>query len=323
MPFTRRSALTLGLVLATQTLFAQPAYPEKPIKLIVPFPPGGGGDAVARLVGEALGKRLNQAMVVENKPGADQIVGTALLTQSPADGYTLMMTGDTMMAHAAYERQLPYNAFKDLTPVGRIAHVPTALLVNNRLGVKTMSELIALAKSKPGQLKAGHIGSGSPHFLGIKLIEQITGTKFLDVPYKGSGPTTLAVVSGEIDLVFASVNAALQLSEGGKATAIAVSSKRRVSSAPQLPTLAESGVPGFDIDTAFYIYAPGATPKALIARLDQELQAVVTDPAVRTRLTTMGFEVETATHEQSVAVHRQRFDLYRQLIKNLNLQWSD
>lgn len=323
MTLTRRSTLALGLALVTPTLVAQTSYPDKPVKLIVPFPPGGGGDAVARLMGEALGKRLNQAVVVENKPGGDQIVGTTALTQSPADGYTLMMTGDTMMAHAAYERQLPYNAFRDLTPVGRIAHVPTALLVNNRLGVKTVPELIALAKSKPGQLKAGHIGSGSPHFLGIKLIEQITGAKFLDVPYKGSGPTTLAVVSGEIDVVFAGVNAALQLSEGGKALAMAVSSKKRVSGAPQLPTLAESGVPGFDIDTAFYIYAPGATPKPVIARLDQELQAVVADPATKARLTTMGFEVEAATHEQSVAVHRQRYDLYRQLIKNLNLQWAD
>lgn len=304
-------------------LAAQGTWPERPIRMIVPFPPGGGGDAVARLMAEMLGKRLNQTIVVDNKPGADQVIGTTALAQSAPDGYTLMMTGDTMMAHAAYERQLPYNVFKDLTPAGRIANVPVGLLVNPKLGVKTVPELIALAKSRPGELKAGHIGSGSPHYLGVKLIEHHAGVKFLDVPYRGSGATTLAVMSGEIDLVFAGVSAAKALSESGKAQLLAVSSRKRSASAPNVPTLAESGIPSFDVDTAFYIYAPGATPKPVIARLDREIQAVLAEPPVRTRLTAMGFDVEPGSHEQSVAEHRRRYDVYKQLIKAMNLQWSE
>lgn len=324
MTINRRAALG-AFALASTNLWAQaPAYPTKgPIKLIVPFPPGGGGDGVARLMAEALAKKLNQNIIVENKPGADQVIGTAALAQSPADGYTLMMTGDTMMTHAAYERPLPYNVFKDLTPVSRIAQVPIALLVNPKLGVKNVQELISMAKANPGKLKAGHIGSASPHYLTVKTLEHITGAKFLDVPYRGSGPTTLAVVSGEIDLVFAGVGSAKQLADGGRALLLGVTGAKRAGSAPNVPTLMESGIPNLDTDTAFYIYAPGATPQPIIQRLDQEVQAIVGDPAIQARLTSMGFEPDVGNHDKSVVEHKRRYDTYKSLIKTLNIQWSE
>lgn len=324
MTFNRRTALAFGLALAGPTkLLAQGAYPDHTVRVIVPFPPGGGGDAVGRMIAEALGKSFNQPMVVDNKPGADQIVGTTAMTQSPADGYTLMMSGDTMLAHAAYERKLPYDVFKDITPVGRIANVPVALLVNPKLGVKTVTELIALAKSKPGQLKAGNLGSGGTHYLSVKLLEHMAGIKFLDVPYKGSGPSTLALMSGEIDLVFAGVGAGMALAESGKVLALAVSTAKRVAGAPSLPTMSEAALPGYEMDTAFYIYAPGATPKGVIAKLDREIQAAVGDGGLQARLIKMGFEPAAASHEQSVAEHKKRHEVYRKLIKDLNLQWSE
>lgn len=324
MTVSRRVALAALVVASVGAQAQAPAYPSKgPIKLIVPFPPGGGGDVVGRLMAETLSKRLNQTIVVDNRPGADQVIGTTLLTQSKPDGYTLMMTGDTMMTHAAYERPLPYNVFKDLTPVSRIAQVPLGLLVNPRLGVKNVQELIAMAKARPGMLKAGHIGTASPHYLSVKSLEHLTGARFLDVPYKGSGPTALAVVSGEIDLVFAGVGAAKQLAEGGKALLLAVTSAKRTASAPEVPTLAEAGIQNFDTDTAFYIYAPGGTPLPIIERLDKEVQAIVADPDTRARLTAAGFDVAPGSHEVSVAEHKKRFDTYQKLIKTLQLRWTD
>lgn len=319
----RRDMLGGLLAVASAPLWAQGAYPDRSIRLIVPFPPGGGGDALGRLVGEALAKRLGQSVVVDNKPGADQVIGTTVLVQSPADGYTLMITGDTMTAHAAYERPLPYNAFKDLTPVSRLALAPTVLVVNPSLGVKHFQELIALARAKPGQLKAGHIGSGSPQYLGLKLIEQSTGVKFLDVPYRGSGPTTLAVTSGEIDLAFAGLGASKALAEGGKVQLLAVSSRKRSPIAPNVPTIAESGLPDFDVDTAFYVYAPGATPRPVLDRLDQTLRAIMTDPAVAGRIAALGFDVDPGGHDAAVVEHRRRYEATRKLIKSLNLQWAD
>ncbi len=324
MTVNRRVALG-ALAVASTGLWAQaPMYPTRgPIKLIVPFPPGGGGDGVGRLMAETLAKRLNQSVVVDNKPGADQVIGTTALVQSAPDGYTLMMTGDTMMTHAAYERPLPYNVFKDLTPVSRIALAPIALLVNPKLGVKNVQELIAMAKANPGKLKAGHIGSASPHYLSVKALEHVTGARFLDVPYKGSGPTTLAVVSGEIDFVFAGVGAAKQLAEGGRALLLGVTGPNRAGSAPNVPTLVESGIPNLDTDTAFYIYAPGATPRPIIQRLDQEVQAIIGDPANHARLVAMGFEPEMASHDKSVAEHKRRYDTYQKLIKTLKIQWNE
>lgn len=324
MPLDRRAVLALGLSLtAPKTMMAQAAYPDRTIRMIVPFPPGGGGDAVGRLIADALGRSLNQTLVVENKPGADQIVGTTAMAQSAPDGYTVMMSGDTMLAHAAYERKLPYDVFKDIAPVSRIANVPVALLISPKLGVKTLPELIALAKAKPGQLKAGHLGTGGTHYLSVKLMEHMAGIKFLDVPYKGSGQTTMAVASGEIDLVFAGAGAAQALAEGGKVLAMAVSSAKRVAGTPNLPTMSEAGIPGYEMDTSFYIYAPGATPRSVIAKLDREVQAAVNESGVRASLVKMGFEPDPLSHEQCVLAHRKRYDVYRKLIKDLNLQWSE
>lgn len=298
------------------------AYPDRPIRMIVPFPPGGGGDSVARIVGIELGKRLGQTIVVENKPGADQVIGTTALARAPADGYTVMLTGNAMMVHAAYARELPYDAFKDVVPVAKIANVPVVLLANPQVGVKTLGELIDLARKKPGQLKAAHIGTGSVQYFNVKLLEHLEGVKFLDVPYKGTGPAMTALMSGEVDIAFAGVGGGAQLAESGKAVALGVSNTHRSTGAPGIPTLEEAGTPGFVLTSDFYLYAPGGLPVSIAQRLNREIKAILEEPATARKLTDMGFEVEIRTQAQSIAEHKEYYELHRKLIKTLGLTWN-
>lgn len=312
-----------GVAAMTPPLFAQTAYPDRAVKVIVPFPPGGGGDALTRAVAEGMATHMGQSMVVDNKPGADQVIGTQAMVQAPADGYTAMITGDTMLAHAAYERKLPYEPLTDTLPVGRIAYVPIVLVANVKTGVKTVAELIARAKANPGKMSIGHIGSGSIHFFCVKLLQQKAGLQFLEVPYKGSGPTTTAVAGGEIDLAFLSVGAAKSLADAGKVVILGTSGVQRAKGAPQVPTIAEAGVPGYGLDTGFYLYVRGGTPQPVIARLSKDLQATLANRSLRARLIAMGFEVSESTQAEAVAEHKKRYQVYRALIKDLDLKWAD
>jgi tripartite-type tricarboxylate transporter receptor subunit TctC len=316
------TALSVLTTLATGNSFAQ-TYPTKSIRLIVPFPPGGGGDSAARLVADYLSKRLNQAVIVDNKGGADQVIGTTALTQANPDGYTLMLTGSTMVVHAAYGRKLPYNPMTDIAPIAKIATVPVLLLANPGLGVKNVNELLRLAKSRPGEIKAAHIGTSGLHYFSFKLMEQLAGIDFLEVPYKGSGPAVQAALSGEVGLVFGSVGSGVQMADSGKLVALGVTGASRSAIAPHIPTLAEAGLPGFALFTEFYVYAPAATPPAVIAKLNGETRSIIEDPAVRKRLEQLGFEPETGTTAQAVAEHRTRYELYRNLIKTMNLTWDE
>lgn len=318
----RLLATFAALLLAGFAALAQ-TYPDRPVRIIIPFPPGGGGDGVGRLFGEALSQRLGQSVVIDNKGGADQVIGTTAMTQAAPDGYTLMLTGSTMVVHAAYERKLPYNVFTDIVPIGKVAVVPVMLLANPKLGVKSVQELIALAKSKPGELKAGHIGSGGLHYFSFKLLEHMAGVRFLDVPYRGTAPATNAAMSGEVDLVFAGVGQGMSLAEGGKLVALAVTGAKRWPTAPRVPTMAEAGVPGYALFTEFYLYAPGGTPQPIIARLARETKSIVEDPVIRPKMQAIGFEPEAGSPESSAAEHRSRYDFYRNLIKTLNLKYSD
>ena len=298
-------------------------YPDRQIRLIVPFPPGGGGDTAARLIAEHLTRRLKQTVVVENKGGADQVIGTTALTQAAPDGYTLMMTGSTMVVHAAYGRKLPYDPLNDIAPVAKVATVPVMLLANPKLGVRNIKELVALAKARPGEFKAAHIGTSGLHYFSFKLLEQTAGIRFLEVPYKGSGPAVQAALSGEVDLVFGSSGQGKVLSDTGKLVALGVTGETRSTAAPDIPTIAEAGVPGFALFTEFYLYAPGATPTAIIDKLNEETRAIVTTPAVRQRLEQLGFEAQTGSPAQARAEHRTRYELYRNLIQSMDLKWNE
>jgi tripartite-type tricarboxylate transporter receptor subunit TctC len=321
MAFRRRAVLA-QLMLSPLAALAQ-SWPDRPLRMIVPYPPGGGGDAITRVLSEGLSKRLGQSVIVDNRPGADSVIGTQSLVQSAPDGYTMMLAGDTMVGQAAFERKAPYDPFTQITPVGKVADVPVMLIVNPNIGVKNLPELIALARSQPGGLKAGHTGGSSLHLMCLKQLEHLTGTRFLAVPYRGTAPTTIAVASGEIDMVFAGVSTAVPLIDAGKVLGFGVSGKTRSGGAPNIPTMIEAGVPGFDMTIPFYVFVPGATPAPVIDRLDRELRALLEDGAMRKRLTGMGFDVATKGHADCVLERRQAYEGYRQLIQALNLKYSD
>lgn len=275
-----------GIPLAVPTGFAQ-TYPARPIRLIVPYPPGGGTDLVARLLGQKILAATGQPVVVENKPGGSEILGTDLVAHSPADGYTLLLMSNTFSINAALHPKLPY-ALKDLKPVAKLVDVPFALIVNPALPVSSVSDLLAFAKAHPGQLNCAHIGLATPHYMTLQWFNVVTGANITPVAYPGSGPALTAVLSNEVQMIFAGLGGATQFIKSGKLRALAVTSAKRVASEPTLPTLAEAGVPGIDMTAWFGVMAPAGMPKEIVERLDELMQRAMNDPEIANRVSAVG-----------------------------------
>ena len=266
--FSRKLGSWLAVVLmatASAVLAADP-WPYKPIRLVVPLPPGGGGDMVARIVASELSNRLHQT-VVDNRAGAGSIIGTQVVANAQADGYTLLFATDFHAINGAFGK-LPFDSVKDFAPVSQLVEMQIILLAKPGLNVKTLPELIAAAKKEPGRIVFGSPGTSSPHYLAAKLLQQRAGADFLDVPYQGTGPTTIAFMGGQVDLMFSGVGAGLKLVESGKAVALAVTGTRRDPVAPSVPTVAESGYPGYAIVSWMGLLAPAGTPADIVNRVN-------------------------------------------------------
>lgn len=268
--------------------FAQ-AYPAKPVKLIVGFPPGGGSDALARLIAAALPDKVGQQILVDNRAGANTIVATQFVQSQPPDGYTLLFVSASFAINPSLYK-LTYDIEKDFTPVAIVAIVPLLLIVNNDLPVKTVKELIAMAKSQPGKLTYASFGAGSAAHLAGEMLLGMTGTNMIHVPYKGSAPAVVDVMGGRVTMMLPGIGSAINLAKEGKLRALAVSTAKRASGAPDIPTISESGVPGFDVATWESIQAPAGTPAAAIARLNTAIREVVATPDVRQKMINLGFE---------------------------------
>jgi tripartite-type tricarboxylate transporter receptor subunit TctC len=302
--FARTLAMT-ALCLSAALPAAAQDWPSRPIRLIVPLAPGGGGDVTARVVAAELSNRLKQTVVVENRPGASSTVGTQAAAKSAPDGYTFIMVTDFHAINAALDRQkllpapLPYDSLKDFVPVGRLVDLQIVLMANPKLGLAKVSDLMARAKqSKETPLSAGHLGIGSPHYLGFLLLQQMGGVSFTEVPYQGSGPATVALAGGQVDLAFGAVGAASELAKAGKATMLGVSGPRRDPRAPEVPTIAESGLPGFSVLSWMGVLAPAGTPAPIVQRMSSEIRSTLADPAVAAKLTAAGMAVSPSTSEQ-------------------------
>jgi hypothetical protein len=288
--FTRRQLLQClpasGMTALTATL-AQ-TYPARSIKLIVPFPPGGSTDVVARLLAQRLGDALKQPVVVENKPGAGSVLGTDFVAKAAPDGYTLVMAANSSIAPGPLMRSsMPYDPIKDFVHIALVGSFPNGFMVRADHPAKTMQEFLALARAKPGSINYASAGIGTSGFLSGELLKQTAQINMVHIPYKGSGPAITDLLGGQLDALFEGLVTATGYAKSGKLRLLAVTSERRVKSFPDAPTLSEV-VPGVSGAAWFGISAPAKTPAAIVERLQTEVQAVVQSPDMQTRLTELG-----------------------------------
>ncbi len=291
--FLMAAALLAAGVASAQT------YPSKTIRFIVPWPPGGGADVLSRIVSPRLAEALGQQVVIDNRGGAAGNIGAELAAKSPPDGYTIVFAyAGTHAINPSIYSKLPFKE-SDFAPIIWTAQVPQVLVVHPSLPVKTVKDVIALAKAKPDQLSYGSSGSGAMNHLTGALFTMMTNTKIVHVPYKGGGPAAIALLSGEISMIFGEPATVVQQIKAGKVRAIAVTSTKRALALPDLPTIAESGVPGYEVTSWNAILAPAGTPKEIITRLNSELNKIIAAPDMHQRLIDNGFEPVGGTPEQA------------------------
>lgn len=308
--------LNLGFaILLCAAMWARADYPDRPVRMIVPFTPAGATDLLARLVGEQLGKRLGQSVVIENRPGAGANVGAEIVARLPNDGYALLMGPASVYAiSATLYPKLGYDLVKDLVPVALVANVPHVLLVNNDLPVKSVPDLIALAKKENGALNIASQGSGTVSHLEAELLKSMAGVDMTHVPYRGSAPALLDLMGGRVQVFFDSIASALPHIRAGKVRAIAVAAATRSPLLPDLPAVAES-LPGYSAHSWLGIFVPAGTPKPVIDRLQREIALVVEDPKSRAKLLEAGFEPKSSTSEAFAKLVREEIDKWRPIVK--------
>ena len=316
-----RFLFLLFLAVAFPQYAQSQAYPAKPIRIIVPFPPGGGTDVGTRVIGQKLQESLGQPVVVENKGGAAGILGTEYTARAAPDGYTLMMGNiGTHAINVSLYKKLSYDPVKDFAPISQVAGLPMLLLVHPSVKANTVAELIALAKANPGMLNYSSSGAGGmPHISGA-LFASMTGIQMVHVPYKGGGPAVADLIAGHVSLSFATALESLPQVKGGKLRALAVSSAKRSVAAPELPTIAEAGVPGYESGSWLALYAPAGTPKEIVARLSAEAVRIVNLPDVRERLLLQGAEPIGSTPEQLAATQLADMAKYARVLREAGVR---
>ncbi|MBI4189772.1 MAG: tripartite tricarboxylate transporter substrate binding protein [Betaproteobacteria bacterium] len=287
----------IGFICVTASV-AQP-YPNRPLRFILPYPPGGGADVIGRMLAEKLAESLGQSVVVDNRPGAGGNIGMALVAKSPPDGYTLALgtLAPLGLAPSLYQ-QLPYDPLRDFAPISLVASAPTLLAVHPSLPVKSVSELIAFAKAHPGKLNYSSSGTGGGGHRAGEMFNAMAGVKMVHIPYKGGSPSVLALISNEVSLTFGTIPAVLPHVKSGKIRGIAVAGVKRSSVAPDLPTVAEAGLPGFYDEAWWGVIAPAKTPKTIIVRLNAELVKIAHNPNMREKLFRLGADAIGSSPEQ-------------------------
>jgi tripartite-type tricarboxylate transporter receptor subunit TctC len=264
------------------------AYPDRPIRFVVPYGAGGPGDTVARVVGTGLSKRLGQPVVLDIRPGASTIVGTEIVARAPGDGYSILTISTTHAVNPALYKKLPYDPVRDFAPVTLMASTPFMLCVNPKLNASSVRELVTLAKAKPGAIAYGSGGTGSSLHLTAELFNTRAGIHMLHVPYKGAGPAFIDLISGQVQVLFSSTVSSLPNMKSGRVRVLAVTSLKRSAAAPDVPTLAESGFPGFESSSWFGVLAPAKTPSAVVLRLQHEIAESLKTPEVGDVLAGLG-----------------------------------
>ena len=313
------AAACLGAVVAGAAM-AQ-TFPDRTVRFVVPYPPGGFNDTLARVSAEKLTKIWNQPVVVENKPGGNTTIGNVFVAKSPPDGYTILITPLPFAAlPGLYGANLPYDALKDFTPLVWAGSTQNALVVRNELPVNNVKELLEYARKNPGKLNYGSTGSGSSNHLSMELFMQMTGTKMAHIPYKGSAPAVTAMLGSEIDALFDNVPNVLQHIKAGKMKAIGVSGVHRSMLLPEVPTVAESGVPGYEVNVWFGMQLPAGTSKPIVDKLNRDIVQLLKEPDVVQRFRILGVEVVASTPAEFGQLVQKEIVKWTQLIKDANIR---
>ncbi len=314
-----------GLLAASMPAVAQKpataaAYPSKSIRMIVPVAPGGGTDIIARIVAPALTQAWGQPVVVDNRGGGGNIIGTNLAAKSNPDGYTMVLVGIGFSFAPALYSKLPYDTEKDLLPISLVATQPFVYVVLPSLAVNSMKDLIALARSKPGELRYGSGGSGAASHLGTELLRTMTGIDLVHVPYKGTGPALIAMLGGEIHFQLIGISSVVPHMKSGRMRLLAVSGTKRSSVAPEVPTVAESGVPGYDFDVWYGMMFPAGTPRAIVGKASAEINRLLKSPELAQRFAAVGVEPVGNTPEEFTKMIRTEIVKWHKVVESAKIR---
>ena len=313
-------ALVASLVLALPGIAGAQAFPTKPIRIIVTYPPGGGADLMARLVAPKMSEALGQPVVVENKPGASGQIGASEVARSSPDGYTLMLDASSYAVNPSLYAKLPYEPAQAFTPVAVLALFPNVLVVTPSYPVHDVKELIAAAKAKPGTIAFASSGNGSAQHLSGELFRQKTGVEITHVPYKGGGPAMNDVMGGQVPMFFANMASSLPQIKGGKLRPLAITGAKRSPALPEIPTMAQAGVPGYEVYEWNAIFAPAATPKAVVAKLADAIAKAVQSPEFRERVAALGGELTGYGPTEADRFVREQMQLWGTVVKQANVK---
>jgi tripartite-type tricarboxylate transporter receptor subunit TctC len=315
----RAIVIRLTAIAATAFAMLAPAgaqwTPAQPIRVIIPYAPGGTSDLIARALAEPLRERLGQPLVIENRGGGATQIGTSAVASAKPDGHTILLVANTFTINPSLFSKLPYDSLKDFVPITYAGVTPHTLVVNNRLPVTTLKELLDLARKRPGELNYGSVGNGTSFHLGTEELKKLSGTSMTHVPYKGMGEVLTGVIAGDIQLAFGNTPNAAPLAKDGKLRAVAVAHPTRVHQLPEVPTVDEQGFPGFTSNSAFMFLAPGGTPPEIVNRLNTEIVAVLKSPVVRDLLTQQGVEVMATPPAEAAEFIRKEMDKYAEVVK--------
>jgi tripartite-type tricarboxylate transporter receptor subunit TctC len=315
-----RFAAAAALAVLTTSAWSQ-AYPNKPIRMIVGFPPGGGTDVVARVIGAKLQEWYGQPVVVENRPGATGTIGADFVAKSAADGYTLIMghVNSTGIAPNLFAK-LPYDPIKDFSAVSYVGYVPNVLAVHPSVNAKSVSELVALAKAQPGKMNYASSGNGSTQHLAGEMFKQLTGTSIVHVPYKGSGDAIKDLLAGTVNMNFDTMPPVMPHIQGGRLRGLAISTPKRLAQLPDVPTFEEAGIKGFDVTNWYGVQAPAATPRDIVLKLNADINKAMQVPEVRARLEAVGTQLNEQSAAQFDAFMKAEVAKYAKLIKDAGIK---
>ena len=319
--FVLRSCFASLFLLFSVAAAAAEAYPTKPVRFVITFPPGGPTDVVVRLIGQRLTDQWGHPMIIDNRGGAGGIVGTEIVARAAPDGYSFLVgTAGGMTINPALQSKLPYDPFRDFSPVGMLVNNPQILVANPGVAAKNVKELVALAKAKPGQLNFASAGTGTATHLGLELLKLTTGMDAVHVPYKGGAPATADLIGGQVQLLWVSIPSVLPHVKGGRLRALAVSTAKRSASAPDVPTVAESGYPGFEYSNWNALFAPARTSPAIVRKVNAAVVKALSEPEVAQRLTLQGADPAPGTPEELGRYMRTDHERWKKVIKAANIK---